>query len=306
MGNSRLGNSKLVNSSISQPTELPISQSTNLLDRFTTELTALSGNVYQTNDPTQSIIEYLISNNVKKIYLQPNVLEENALRQAGIDFTHDADPTLTVGVTKAWVGLADTGSVLMADEELLGSLLPEVHIAVLRSSDIVPSLSDAISMVKGKNAVFITAAVLLLSASCVAAQTRQEPPLARKQAACAEPPVRRLVLLSLFDLVSLVTGPLFSFFPALGGADKTRFVNDRLINRDELTHLIAFLEFQVNGPDKLLPPERAALHTQLLGAAQSLRENFGRLATHTDAGGSRAIGPEAVRRHPCFSSRQAP
>ena len=155
-----------------------------------------------------------------------------------------------------------------------------------------------------KNAVFITAAVLLLSASCAVAQTRPEPPLARKQAACAEPPVRRLVWLSLFDLVSLVTGPPFSFFPALGGADKTRFMNDHLINRDELTHLIAFLEFQVNGPDKLLPPERAALHTQLLGAAQSLRENFGRLATHTDVGGSRAIGPEAVRRHPCLSSRR--
>ena len=78
------------------------------------------------------------------------------MHQAGIDFTHEPDPTLTVGVTKAWVGLADTGSILEADDELLGSLLPEIHIAVLRSSDILPSLPDAISMVKGKNAVFIT------------------------------------------------------------------------------------------------------------------------------------------------------
>lgn len=164
VGNGTLGNGKLVNSSVPQPTnlptyqstDLPISQPTNLLDRFTSELTTLSGNVHQTDNATQSIIEYLLSNNVTKIYLQPNVLDESLLRQAGIDFTHEPDPTLIVGVTKAWVGLADTGSILEADDELLGSLLPEVHIAVLRSSDIVPSLSDAISTVKGKNAVFIT------------------------------------------------------------------------------------------------------------------------------------------------------
>jgi hypothetical protein len=126
------------------------------LARFTAELTALSGNVHQTNNPTQSIIEYLVSNNVKRIYLQPNVLDESRLRNAGIDFTHEPGPTLTVGVTKAWVGLADTGSVLEAEEELFGSLLPEIHLAVLESKNILPSLPDAIEMTKGRNAVFIT------------------------------------------------------------------------------------------------------------------------------------------------------
>ncbi|GAB4498137.1 MAG: hypothetical protein OHK003_09220 [Anaerolineales bacterium] len=165
LGNSKLGNDKFVNSSqpqstnlpTYQPTNLPISQSTNqLISQFTSELTALSGNVHQTNNPTQTIIEFLISKNVKRIYLQPNVLDESLLRQSGIDFTHDPDPTLPVGVTKAWVGLADTGSVLEADEELYGSLLPEIHIAVLKAEDILPSLPDAIEMTKGKNAVFIT------------------------------------------------------------------------------------------------------------------------------------------------------
>lgn len=126
------------------------------IERFTTELTALSGNVYQTNNPTQSIIEYLISKNVNRIHLQPNVLDETLLRSAGIEFTYDADPEITVGVTKARVGLADTGSILEADEELLGSLLPEIHIAVLRSKDILPSLPDAMPLIQNKNAVFIT------------------------------------------------------------------------------------------------------------------------------------------------------
>ncbi|MBI2332962.1 MAG: LUD domain-containing protein [Chloroflexi bacterium] len=138
------------------PQALPQSD-TNLLAQFTTELTALSGNVYQTDNATQSIIEFLLSRNIKKIYLQPNILDETLLHQSGIDFTHEPDPSsLTVGVTKAWVGLADTGSVLEADEELHGSLLPEVHLTVLKSSDILPSLPDAMELVKGKNAVFVT------------------------------------------------------------------------------------------------------------------------------------------------------
>ena len=139
-----------------QPANIPTFQPSNLIAQFTTELTALSGNVYQTSNPTQSIIEYLLSKSVTKIYLQPNVLNESLLRNAGIDFTHEPDPTLTVGVTKAWVGLADTGSVLEADEEVFGSLLPEIHITVLESKNILSSLPDAIEMTKGKNAVFIT------------------------------------------------------------------------------------------------------------------------------------------------------
>jgi L-lactate dehydrogenase complex protein LldG len=59
-------------------------------------------------------------------------------------------------VTKAICGLADTGSVLEADDALHASLLPEIHIAVLKSMHILPSLPDAIHLAKGKNAVFIT------------------------------------------------------------------------------------------------------------------------------------------------------
>ena len=69
-------------------------------------------------------------------------------------------PAIRVGVTKAICGLADTGSILEADGEenpLHASLLPEVHIAVLKRSDILPSLKDAVNLVRGtKSAVFIT------------------------------------------------------------------------------------------------------------------------------------------------------
>jgi len=131
-------------------------QAGNNLERFTSELAALSGHVHLTNDPTRAVIEFLNSRGIRKIYLQPAVLNENLLRQTGIEFTHEPDPQITVGVTKAWAGLADTGSVLEADDELLGSLLPEIHITVLKSSTILPSLPDAVQLASGKNAVFIT------------------------------------------------------------------------------------------------------------------------------------------------------
>ncbi|MBK7451918.1 MAG: LUD domain-containing protein [Anaerolineales bacterium] len=160
-GNRELGIGRTLLQTVSQNGNTPepihdVSIPDSRLTRFTTELTALSGNVYQTSNPTQSITEYLVSKNITKIYLQPNVLNESLLRQAGIDFTHEPDPTLTVGVTKAWVGLADTGSVLEADDELFGSLLPEIHLTVLESENILSSLPDAIELTKGKNAVFIT------------------------------------------------------------------------------------------------------------------------------------------------------
>ena len=71
-----------------------------------------------------------------------------------------ADPQILVGVTNAICGLADTGSILIVDGEgdpLKASLLTEIHIAVLRESDILPSLADAVHLTRqSKAAVFIT------------------------------------------------------------------------------------------------------------------------------------------------------
>ena len=131
----------------------------NKVERFTEELAAIHGHVHHAEDPTQSIIEFLHARNIDHIHLEPNVLDESALSKAGITFSHEPDPTIRVGVTKAICGLADTGSVLIADGDgspLLASLLPEIHIAILKSSNILPSLPDAMNLVKGKNAVFIT------------------------------------------------------------------------------------------------------------------------------------------------------
>jgi len=139
------------------PTSPDVGVRPDKIEQFSKELAALGGYVYQTKNVTKEIVEFLKSRGINQIQLEPGVLDENLLRDAGIDFTHEPDPEILVGVTKALCGLADTGSVLEADGALHASLLPEIHVAVLGSFDILPSLSDAMDLVKDKNsAVFIT------------------------------------------------------------------------------------------------------------------------------------------------------
>ena len=102
-----------------------------------------------TKDLTDQVIEFLQTRQIDQIHLEPGLLDESVLRKAGIVIRHAPDATLRVGVTKAICGLADSGSILIADAEgdpLQASLLPGIHIAVLCASDILPSLSDAMRL----------------------------------------------------------------------------------------------------------------------------------------------------------------
>jgi len=87
-------------------------------------------------------------------------LDEPLLQKAGIAFTDEPDPDILVGVTRAVCGLADTGSILETDGPgypLHASLLPEVHIAILKRSDILPTLKNAMTLVREKGvSIFIT------------------------------------------------------------------------------------------------------------------------------------------------------
>jgi L-lactate dehydrogenase complex protein LldF len=132
------------------------------VERFIEELAKVNGQIVRTtaNNVTDKVVEFLQSRNVNRIHLEPNVLDEDKLHQAGITISHERDTKVGIGVTKAICGLADTGSVLEANDEgdkLFASLLPEVHLAILHESDIYPSLENAIHLVRGKKfAVFIT------------------------------------------------------------------------------------------------------------------------------------------------------
>jgi L-lactate dehydrogenase complex protein LldF len=141
----------------------PLPQSDiNKVEQFIEELTKVSGQVIRTseNDVTKKVVEYLQKRSVDHIHLESNVLDEDVLEQAEIAVSHSRDAGIRVGVTKAICGLADTGSILEADgegEKLFASLLPEIHLAILRESDIYPSLEYAIQLTcEYKSAVFIT------------------------------------------------------------------------------------------------------------------------------------------------------
>ncbi|HEX5840707.1 MAG TPA: LUD domain-containing protein, partial [Anaerolineales bacterium] len=131
---------------ISAPVVVP--EGPDNISRFTQELTKVNGNVIRTTakDLTDDVIEFLRSREIDWIHLEPNVLDEASLHKAGIMISHTPDATIRLGVTKAICGMADTGSILLADGEadpLLASLLPRIHIAVLHASHILPTLADA-------------------------------------------------------------------------------------------------------------------------------------------------------------------
>ena len=132
------------------------------VDQFIREFTSVSGkmNRANANDLTNKIVELLQARGITQIHVEPNLLDQAVLQKAGIIVSHMPDPSIRVGVTKAICGLADTGSILEADGEgksLHASLLPEIHIALLRESEILPSLDQGVHLMReSKSAVFIT------------------------------------------------------------------------------------------------------------------------------------------------------
>jgi L-lactate dehydrogenase complex protein LldF len=134
----------------------------NIVEQFIKEFTAVGGKLSRTNanELTNKVIDLLRSKDITQIHLVSNVLDEDALQKAGITISHTPDPSIRVGVTKSICGLADTGSILEMDGEgrsLHASLLPEIHIALLRESEILPSLDHAVHLARDtKSAVFIT------------------------------------------------------------------------------------------------------------------------------------------------------
>jgi L-lactate dehydrogenase complex protein LldF len=135
---------------------------TPLAARFVEELSKVNGNVIHTTpaELTDKVLQFLQARGIDCIHLEPRVLDEEILSKAGISIRHAGDAAILVGVTKAVCGLADTGSILEADGEggkLQASLLPAIHLAVLKKSDIYPSLNDAIHLTREtRSAVFIT------------------------------------------------------------------------------------------------------------------------------------------------------
>lgn len=99
----------------------------------------------------------------------------------------------------------------------------------------------------------------------------------------------------LFDQANVATGLPFSLLPGLNGSDKTKFVNDQLINRDELIHMTAFLEGQLAIAIQFMPA-LVEDRQRRVDNCKFLLRRFQQIASATDSKGSKAICLEDVER----------
>jgi len=116
-----------------------------LPDQFSEELAALGGHVHPVSEKELPLRlkEFLESKGIDRVLVD----ESAAPHVNGISAIREPDPTVRCGVTGALAGIAKTGSLVLisgAGQTLTASLLPEVHVAVLKTSKLVPTLAEAL------------------------------------------------------------------------------------------------------------------------------------------------------------------
>lgn len=135
---------------------------TDLVSRFIATATAAKMHVLETsaNSLPAAIVETLQRSNLRSGILTRSPLCEplrDALRAAGIaaefwsDTTLDAAYDVEFGITDVYRAVAETGSVVVRESIEHGravSLVPPVHIAIVRKSQIVPDLIDLMADVQ--------------------------------------------------------------------------------------------------------------------------------------------------------------
>ncbi len=127
------------------PIELPTLPETSLAAQFTGELAAIGGYVYRLpeNEVKTRLAKLLQERGIERVAVD-DVGEKYV---SGIESVRVPDPTVWAGVTGALLGIAESGSLVLASGEgrpLTASLLPDIHIAILRESDLVLTLLEAL------------------------------------------------------------------------------------------------------------------------------------------------------------------
>ena len=143
-------------------------QGMSLVERFVAELTALEG-VFKRCEAGQlasTILELLHDRGADALlaweaeWLPAGLLDE--IKAAGIRVVHtvgnrpiDDGQLPRVGLTGALAGLAETGSLVLTGgpgRPLTASLVPSLHIALLRSGDLYASLAEVLQLIELKEA----------------------------------------------------------------------------------------------------------------------------------------------------------
>jgi iron-sulfur cluster protein len=123
-----------------------------LAERFTIELTALGGFVHPVSAAglPRRLAEFLKERKVTSVLADESGAQTIAsMPEAGILVVRTPDPTVRCGVTGALAGMADTGTLVLTGgpgRPLSASLLPEIHVALLRAANVLPSLPEALRL----------------------------------------------------------------------------------------------------------------------------------------------------------------
>jgi L-lactate dehydrogenase complex protein LldF len=121
-----------------------------LADQFTSELSALGGTVVRVKeeDLPGELARFMKERGISSAFVDETGARYGAAMQAaGVALVRAPDPQVRCGMTGALAGLADTGTLVLVGgpaRPLTASLLPEIHVALLRISELVPSLPDAL------------------------------------------------------------------------------------------------------------------------------------------------------------------
>ena len=154
LGNGKLGNQP-ANRQTFQSTNLP---TTNLPMQFTTELTALGGTVIRcaVSELPRALTRFLRQRDAVAVFVDSAGGES---LPAEFEAVREADPSIKIGLTGCAAGIANTGTVILLDEgeTLTASLLPEAHLVILRASQLVADLPEALAQTRGAaNAVLVS------------------------------------------------------------------------------------------------------------------------------------------------------
>ncbi len=123
-----------------------------LPDQFVQELQAVGGvaHLVTVDRLPGAVAEVLKAKNIARVQVDAEAEDYLApLKEEGFDLLRGADPTLLAGATGALAGLADTGSVVLLGgpgSALTASLLPDVHLVILRQSQLLVSLANGLAL----------------------------------------------------------------------------------------------------------------------------------------------------------------
>jgi L-lactate dehydrogenase complex protein LldF len=125
----------------------------NLVERFTRELEAVGGRAYRVRgmDLTETLIAHLRERNLTAALMWETVpsLDEARLTGSGFSLHRDTNPTIRAGITGVTAAIAETGTLVISSgqgQPLSISLLPEIHMGVIKSSQIVGSMEEALQL----------------------------------------------------------------------------------------------------------------------------------------------------------------